>query len=691
MSYQFKPFADREGDGSGESTDRTAFRTTIVSLAEFFYPLYRFVFANQEDFVDKFDQKMREANINTTTEVYLSGAFAVGSIIGTVFAIAMLAVAYSVIVAGGMALPTVQYDWFPSVIRNVIVMISPSVIGVLSLLKVPVVLLFAGAMGALLGLAFGGGTGVLIPYLRARDRNRQIGLVFPDAVGMMYSLAEGGSDQITVFEKVANSEDAYGELSVEFQRIVRETELYQEDYETAMRRVARDTPNEELEKFLTDMLGILNSGGSFKQYLTEAKERQKRERKRKQEGRLRMLEALGQTYITLQIAPMLGVIMLVVMAMVGSPHIGLLIAIVYFGIPTLNGVFGLLIAGVKIDEPGDGYMEINGEVPNTAANELSVGPASNYRGDGDLFDQVWRNQAKHRIGEILRDPFAFFREEPDYTLLFSIPLATLTVFVLLASGRIDPSMAAFIDRPVQQTIGFFFAPFYIIILPYLIMYEWGSRIRGGITATLAADLRKLANTNQTGQPFHESLRITVQDSDTRFGEELGIIYKKLTSAGIPIDRGLVEFNNKYHIPRLARTVKIIEKAQEVSSEITEVLQTAAEAAEIQEELKKEQETRTMMQVIVVIMSFLVFLAILAGMKIKLIDMVINIIGSDPAWPNFQSVNPRMLGVLFFHAALIQGVTSGIIAGYVQSNDPRAGLKFSALNGTLALIVWILIA
>jgi flagellar protein FlaJ len=689
MRYEIPSFSHSES-GDPAVNDEPLRRRVFVSLAEFFYPLYHVVSMKQPRVTDWADQKLREAHMNRSTETYLSGSLAVGTILGSLIGLLLVGLVYSGITTGAIALGPVQYSWFPEPIQQVIAILPDAVILVLSFLKVPVILLLTGLIGGAIGMCIAGAVALAIPSLRAQSRAKEIQMVFPDAVAMMYSLSEGGADQITIFQKMANAEDAFGELSVEFQRIVREAELFHEDYQTAIQKIREETPNEELERALSDMLGVLNSGGSFDDYLEQESERQREQRKREHEARIGVLETLGSTYTAVLMGPIMIVVMLVVMALIGSPMLYLLGAVVYIGEPFLNIAYAAVISIIKADQPGDGLLEVDGEVPNTKASRLSIGPAADYRNEGEVFSQIWRAEAKNRVETILKNPFEFFRDEPDYTLVLSIPLAFLAVGLLIASGKIAPSVQLFTVYPVRQTLGFFFVPFYIILIPYVVMYEWGERRRRAITQTLDKDLRKLANTNQAGQPFHESLRITARDKSSLLAAELGVVYKKLINTGIPINRGLVELNNKYARPRLARTIKIIEKAQDVSSDITSVLKTAATSAQIQRDLRDEQAKKMRMLVVVVEASFLVFLVILAGMKLQMIDTLTRLIGKDPSWPNFETVKPQLLALMFFHAALIQGVCSGMIAGYLQRSQPRAGLKFALLNGTLALVAWLII-
>jgi flagellar protein FlaJ len=49
-----------------------------------------------------------------------------------------------------------------------------------------------------------------------------------------------------------------------------------------------------------------------------------------------------------------------------------------------------------------------------------------------------------------------------------------------------------------------------------------------------------------------------------------------------------------------------------------------------------------------------------------------------------------LTMLFFHAVTLQGIISGLIAGYIRDVSIMAGLKFVVVLPTLALIVFMMV-
>ena len=244
-----------------------------------------------------------------------------------------------------------------------------------------------------------------------------------------------------------------------------------------------------------------------------------------------------------------------------------------------------------------------------------------------------------------------------------------------------------------------YVPLYVNLLPLAVFYEWNVRSRRRITGKLSESLRKLSSANSTGLTLLESLRLVSDTSSGRLADEFRTMHAKV-NYGTNLTTALVEFNNKYHIPRLARTVNVISHAQEASSRITEVLTTAARASENQDDLERERRSRARMQVAIIVMTFLTLLGVMAMLKVNFLSAMASTgqeaaassgsaSGSGPA--SFgNNVDVDLMGMLFFHAVTIQGIMSGFIAGYIRSGDLITGAKFAVILPTASLLVFAVI-
>ncbi len=118
----------------------------------------------------------------------------------------------------------------------------------------------------------------------------------------------------------------------------------------------------------------------------------------------------------------------------------------------------------------------------------------------------------------------------------------------------------------------------------------------------------------------ESVKTVSDTSSGKLADEFEVMHAKV-NYGMSLRSALVEFNNKYHIPRLARTVKLIAEAQEASSQIQDVLSTAAQASENQDDIERERTSRTRMQTVIILMTYLTLLGVMALLKTQFLDVM----------------------------------------------------------------------
>ncbi|WP_380679748.1 type II secretion system F family protein [Salinigranum sp. GCM10025319] len=658
-------------------------------LGDAFYPLYQFLFDENSDFVSDVEERLEQARMGENVELYISRALAVGVLLGLVLWILGTLVGFGLVQFGVLTEETLSLG---------IPVADESLAATLESIAIPMAI---GVMGVVFGsIGFGAGFGTLIamPYSRASARKREINMLLADSVSFMYALSVGGLNQLEILEAMAKAEDTYGEVAKEFQSIVQETEYFGTDYRTAIRQQALATPSDDLSQFLTDMLSIVNSGGDMQQFLSDKKEKHLRTAKQEQEMTLETLELFGEMYMTLSLFPLLLIIILVIMSMLGEAQDMLLFGTVYVLIPLTGVGFLVLVSTVKQDEPGDGYLSLNdgGQVDEQEKESLfHLGLVERFVGEFALFSRIKTREGAHRTKEIATAPHVFLRDNPMYTLALTVPLALTLLGVTALSGVAPTSWEGMVARPVWGTFVWVYLPAYIVAVPLTVFYEWNLRRRASITGKLSDNLRKLSSANDTGQTLLESIRTVSGTSSGQLADEFDVMYAKV-NYGMSLRSALIEFNNKYHIPRLARTVKLISKAQEASSEITQVLSTAAQASENQDDIERDRKSRTRMQVVIIIMTYLTLLAVMAILKTQFLDVMAGLTqqaggGGGGGGGSFSGgIDPNQLSLLFFHGVTLQAILSGFISGYIRSADLRSGLKFVVVLMTVALATWTVV-
>jgi len=660
------------------------------TLGDAFYPAFQSVFDEEGEFVDSVENKLAQARMADNVEMFLARALAVGIIAG----VALWLVGS---LLGFLAVSLFLGSEAPTFIG--VVISNETALAVIEALKLPFIILVTGVVFGAIGFGVGFGSLVSIPYFRASAREREINILLSDAISFMYALSVGGLNQLEILQSMGEADDTYGEVAKEFKSIVLETEYFDTDYRTAVRNQAIQTPSDELSQFLTDMLSIINSGGDMTSFLEDQKEKHMRTTQQEQEKMLETLELFGEMYMTLSLFPLLLIIILVIMTMMGNAQQMLIYGTVYGLIPLTGIAFLVLVSTVTQDDVGDGYLRPNSDEEDIVVDEgiavFNLGLIEQYTGTYSVFDHVKNREGTYELVQILKQPHLFFRDHPLLVLGLTIPLSIIGLIVSIVLGWAPLSVDGMIGSPVSATFFWVYVPMYINFLPLAVFYEWNQRSRKAIIGNLSDNLRKLASANDTGMTLLESIKVVSETSAGKLSEEFETMHAKV-NYGTSLKDALREFNNKYHVPRMARTVKLIAEAQEASSQIQDVLSTAAQAAENQDDIDRSRKSRTRMQTVIIIMTYLTLLGVMALLKTQFLDVMSGLTqqasgsgGSGAGGGQFGgNIDTDALSMLFFHAVTLQAFLSSFIAGYIREVKLMAGVKFAVILSTIALVVWM---
>ena len=666
------------------SVGRSLAERALYALAPWFYPVYARFLAGREAFVRRMRRRLAAAHVAVPVEIYLAGAVGMGALSGLATGLLLAAL----VALGPLPVPALA-GYVPEAL-------APA----WTLLDGPVTVTVALSVGVAVGLASALASAVVVPRLRAYQRRREINLLLPDAVAFMYALSVGGADHVRLIAEVADSEATYGEVAVAFRRIHDEMTYFNRDYRSAVERVAEATPSDPLEQFLTDLLSIVNSGGDLTRFLDAEKDHQLQSVQQSQQARLDVLELFGQAYLSLSTVPMFALIVFVLVSLLGDPRPVILYSVVYGLIPGLNLLFVVLLATTKKDEPGSGRLTYEDGTTLSVTPEqgpLSVDVASAYadRHDDPVFDRIRRREIRHALGELASPDV--FRERPTYTLAVTVPLALAALCVEYALGWLAPLsipglQAAFLAAPVAQTTAWVLLPGVLVLAPLAAAIEWRHRSRAVITETMTADIRKMANANEAGNSVLESIRIAAEDNPSPLAAELRQAHRKVRY-GHSLSDSLVELTNRYRRPRLARSIKLIERAQRASDTITGVLRTAAKLSETRDELDAEYDSRMLQQVAILTVTFLVLLGVLLFLRVFFVPTIGELVTSNRSATESLTgpvLDQSVINLLYFHAALLQAVMTGLVTGYIRRTSLWAGLKYVVVYTVLTAGVWALV-
>lgn len=658
-------------------------RYLLDVIADTFYPVYDRLFDRDSTFVVDLENKLSESRMPQNVELYLSMAIGLGVLGGLTLAVVGVTIGFVLFGTGVGPLLGIPVQ-------------DPALVNLIRSLRTPFVVLTTGLVFGLIGFWSVIGLAIVIPYQRSSRRRREINLLLPDAVSFMYALSVGGMSQLEILDTMAESEDTYGEVAREFRTIVQETAYFDTDYRSAIRQQAIETPSDDLSQFLTDMLSVIDSGGDLTRFLKDKKNQHFRTAKQEQQKVLETLELFGEIFVTISLFPLLLIIVLVVLSILGKSQMFTLYATVYGLIPLTGLAFLVLVSTVKQDDPGDGVLhskEGDRALEDADRGVFDRGLVKRFQGAYYVFDRIARREGTYRAAQIIKRPDHFFRDHPTYTMAVTVPAASVIVVLGIVSGSAPTTWSGLVDAPVWGTFIYVYAPLLLVGIPLAVFREWNVRSRKAVMHNLSDNLRKLSSANDTGLTLLESIRTVADTSSGRLTSELDTIYVKC-EYGMNVKEAFIVFNNKYKLPRLARTVKLVSRAQEVSSQISEVLSTAAQATENQDEILRERKSRTRMQVVLIITTYLVLLAVMAVLKLRFLDVLSDLSGSlentSSAVALGSGFQGNLMSLLFFHAVTLQAIISGFTCGYMRDAEILSGMKYVVGLLVITLATWVVV-
>ena len=268
-----------------------------------------------------------------------------------------------------------------------------------------------------------------------------------------------------------------------------------------------------------------------------------------------------------------------------------------------------------------------------------------------------------------------------------MPIALLYVIIPVAmnidSLRDTAVMVNFIDDRIVVAL-------YITLIPLMLFHERKSRRKKKLEKNVPDFLKKLASTNETGMTLRDSIRLMAKSDTEALSKEIKKIWKDIVW-GLEINDALVRFANRLRTSVVARSLTLITKANESSGDIGEVLLVAARDAASEQEMKAERSMTMMIYIVIIYMSFLVFVGVIFVISTTFLAEMAAAgerMASSGAQGGFLgSFDLDAYTQLFKHAAIIQGVSSGLMAGAMGEGSVMAGLKHSVIMMTVGYIIF----
>jgi flagellar protein FlaJ len=649
-------------------------------------------------------KQLRQAHMAQSYEVYASVAYLVSMVVGFIGALIGIVIAFLIL---GMI--NSQGNFTNIHMPDTLAWITPFT---------DIIIIFLGmTIMAVFGYYVTYTVIMIIPSINASDRKSKINKQIPYAVTFMYALSKGGMDIISILRALNAAESTYGEISREIGIIIRDMDYFGSDLRTAIINCINQTSSDMLQDLLTNLLSVIDSGGDVTQYLNGKTEQYLQRLMQEQKSFLEILGLIAESYVTAFVAgPLFIIIMSSVMTIIGGGSPVLLYVIIYGMLPLGSIMFVVLISMLTpTEEESSGKFDIPkfNAYDNVQKEESGLSEAE----DRKMVDKIKTGKKNLKFKEFMANPLGPIQEKPELSLMISVPIAIL--FLLLFMGvtfgslqqamtnvtAIQHSKIANSGDPLVifgPLIGYFddMLIFFllIIMIPLALFFErkiWRER---KISAEMPDFLKKLASTNETGMTLTQSIALIANANFGTMSREVQKIYRNI-QWGVDVNSALKMFANSLSTALSTRVITLITKAAESSGDIRDVLNVAANDAKIGEQIRKERSDGMLIYVVIIFISFCVFIYCVYTLSSSFIPVMATAGNSNAAATGstsamqgatfIQAFNPEDYKRLFFHAAIIQGMFAGILAGVMGEGRWMSGLKWSIIMMIISYLMFAL--
>lgn len=523
------------------------------------------------------------------------------------------------------------------------------------------------------------------PVYRAGVRENNIDQMLPHAVTFMYAMSSGGMNLMDIFRILYQHRDIYGEVAVDVQAVVRGVDMLGLDLITSLKQASKITPSDHLKNFFESTATSLESGGDLSTFLRSRSDQFQVIAVQERKSLLEMLSMLAEVYVTAFVAgPLFMITILISMGLMSSGNGGQLEFLIYVLVPVGSILFLWLLILMGLESSDSKIirarqkLEEFGEVKKVEQQSRATG-------------KMRMAEVRFKIRKFIENPAASFLNYPQQVFLFTVPVGAF-VFVFFAYQYYILPYYHMISRMDDILL----LGLAIIFIPFIICWEiraW--RIRK-MDAAIPEFLKRLASFNESGLTLAQAIKSLLNSNLGILNTEIRKIWSDI-EWGADAKEALIRFEYRVNTASIRRVVTLITKASESSGDIQETLSIAAADAASSQTEKEDRFLNMLLYISIIYISFFVFIYIIYTLStvflpavpgVSITSQISTDVSLNQAFTG-RSVDTQMYRLIFFHAVIIQGIFSGLVAGMMGEGNFYAGLKHAAIMTAIGYVVFLL--
>ncbi len=533
------------------------------------------------------------------------------------------------------------------------------------------------------------------PHYVADARSRQIEAAMPSTISLIYALSQSGMAFPEAMRIVAANEDTYGEAAAEFGVAVRAIDTFGVDMVTALEQMGQRSPSPQFQEFTENLVSVLRSGQSLSAFLERQYHTFQDEAEAQQEGILELLGTLAEAYVTVLVAgPLFLITILVVIGIIVGGAVTPLQAVIYLVLPLANLLFivYLDIATESMIPGSSSPDEVEPPRPSIPAEQSAVGTDGGqpvgFGSDDPVTTNLERLEMRQWLDSLLgsiTNPFGTLRDNPTLTFAITVPIAIGVIgwamYGAMAQGEL--TIEAIDDYVIGSLL--------LVLSTFAVFYELNRRRIEAMERSVPDLLDRLASVNEAGTSM-------VLAIDHVRGSDLGALTPELDLVwsdvqwGADLSLSLRRLEARVRTRSVSRAVTLLTEAMKASGSLGTVLRIAGKQAAADRRLKRERAQVMMEYLVVVYVAFLAFMFIVGILALYLLPGLPGLDADSPVadvdgFGGMGDTDIEVYEMLFYHATVVQGLLSGLIAGQLSTGDVRSGAKHAAAMIALALLAF----
>ncbi len=290
---------------------------------------------------------------------------------------------------------------------------------------------------------------------------------------------------------------------------------------------------------------------------------------------------------------------------------------------------------------------------------------------------IERSKKNIRIKEFFKDPYETLYRYPAYMAFFSVPAAL--IFCIIGFKLVWGSFL--IDDVIIFTV-------LIAITPPAIMHYKKRKVIKKIEEYMPNFLRDISEMSRAGLTLPRAIATVAKGEYGELSKEVRLMDSSM-SWGVSFEDTLINFSKRMNTPLISRSIALITQANRAGGRVSSVLEAAARDATEIKMLQRERSGNMVVYLVIVYMAFFVFIFVILMLTSAFIPTMAQAgqaAAAAGAGSQFLGAfDPAKFSRTLFHAAVIQGFVSGLVAGQLGEGEFFAGLKHSVI---LTLVAWV---